>query len=178
MFILDRQRSIVADIDNDFMIPIYNDSSSNITDRESLEKSRSFKPILCETDETRYFSTFIALHNYGAGEPWCGYLRLLRHCILSNGKEIYHTVDIPISNALMLYDNGLFIAGYKWHELESLEDIGVNSSSIGIEDITHINENIVCTATTKPDTLPDTWIRGDKIYNVGNETDWTIFIKK
>lgn len=81
---------------------------------------------------------------------------------------------------MILYDNGLFLSGYTWqicseeNSLNSLPD----TNTLKIQDVTHTNEAVECTATTKPTSLPDSWNRGDKIYNVGNQTDWTIFIKK
>ena len=157
---------------------IYYYDSNNNEYTESLEKIRSFKPELSTDDNSKFFSTFISLHNYGAGEPWCGYLRLLRYGVFEDDSEVYHTVDIPISNALIIYDNGIFIAGYKWRKIESIEEISINPPLFGIEDVTHTNETVECNATTKPTSLPDTWNRGDKIFNVGTETDWNVIIKK
>ena len=178
MFIIDRQRDIISIINNDFYTPIYYYDSNNNEYTESLEKIRSFKPELSTDDNSKFFSTFISLHNYGAGEPWCGYLRLLRYGVFEDDSEVYHTVDIPISNALIIYDNGIFIAGYKWRKIESIEEISINPPLFGIEDVTHTNETVECNATTKPTSLPDTWNRGDKIFNVGTETDWNVIIKK
>ena len=92
----------------------------------------------------------------------------------------WNTVDVPVVNTMMLYDNGLFLSGYVWQEcskanpLNSLPD----TDTLKIQNVTHLNESVECTATTKPTSLPDTWNRGDKIFNVGNETDWDVFIKK
>jgi hypothetical protein len=193
IFIMDRQRSIVADVDNNFRVPIYYYNSESNEYTELLKKNRSFKPELSTDDNSEFFSTFISLHNYGAGEPWCGYLRLIRTRTYPKKTENetenktknendtpkdYHTVDIPISNALIIYDNGIFIAGYKWRKIESIEEISINPPLFGIEDVTHTNETVECNATTKPTSLPDTWNRGDKIFNVGTETDWNVIIKK
>lgn len=54
----------------------------------------------------------------------------------------------------------------------------MSATALKIQDVTHTNEAVECTAINKPTSLPDAWNRGDKIYNVGNQTDWTIFIKK
>lgn len=40
------------------------------------------------------------------------------------------------------------------------------------------NAQIIVSDNAEVTSLPDTWNRGDKIFNVGNETDWDVFIKR
>ena len=40
------------------------------------------------------------------------------------------------------------------------------------------NAQIIVSDNAEVTSLPDTWSRGDKIFNVGNETDWDVFIKR
>lgn len=169
VFVIDRQRNIIAYPSGKPYKQLMHNNASSLSKDNFIDTPGSADAV----------STLISIHGESSAPTWSGYLRMYRCCTNSAGSQIWDTVDVPVVNTMILYDNGLFLSGYPWQKCENpLDTLNDTTDTLKIQDVTHINESVECTATTKPTSLPDTWNRGDKIYNVGNQTDWTIFIKK
>ena len=179
VFVIDRQRNIIAYPNGkpykQLMYTHY--KVSPVTSVPSLSKDN----FIDKPTSSNAVSTLIPIQGGSYYPSWSGYLRMYRCRVEQDTiRTDWNTVDVPVVNTMMLYDNGLFLSGYVWQEcskanpLNSLPD----TDTLKIQNVTHLNESVECTATTKPTSLPDTWNRGDKIFNVGNETDWDVFIKK
>lgn len=169
VFVIDRQRNIIAYPSGKPYKQLMHNNASSLSKDNFIDTPGSADAV----------STLISIHGESSAPTWSGYLRMYRCCTNSAGSQIWDTVDVPVVNTMILYDNGLFLSGYPWQKCANpLDSLNNATDTLKIQDVTHINESVECTATTKPSSLPDTWNRGDKIYNVGNQTDWTIFIKK
>lgn len=170
VFVIDRQRNIIAYPDGKPHRQLKYNGTSSLSKDNFIDSPGSADAV----------STLISIHGGTSIPAWSRYLRMYRCCTNSAGNQNWDTVDIPVVNTMILYDNGLFLSGYPWqicseeNPLNSLPD----TNTLKFQDVTHTNEAVECTATTKPTPLPNSWNRGDKIYNVGNQTDWIIFIKK
>ena len=179
VFVIDRQRNIIAYPNGKpyKQLMYTNYKVSPVTSVPSLSKDN----FIDKPTSSNAVSTLIPIQGGSYYPSWSGYLRMYRCRVEQDTiRTDWNTVDVPVVNTMMLYDNGLFLSGYVWQEcskanpLNSLPD----TDTLKIQNVTHLNESVECTATTKPTSLPDTWNRGDKIFNVGNETDWDVFIKK
>ena len=179
VFVIDRQRNIIAYPNGKpyKQLMYTNYKVSPVTSVPSLSKDN----FIDKPTSSNAVSTLIPIQGGSYYPSWSGYLRMYRCRVEQDTiRTDWDTVDVPVVNTMMLYDNGLFLSGYVWQEcskanpLNSLPD----TDTLKIQNVTHLNESVECTATTKPTSLPDTWNRGDKIFNVGNETDWDVFIKK
>lgn len=169
VFVIDRQRNIMAYPNGKPYKQLKYNGASSLSKDNFIDNPSSANAV----------STLISIHGESSAPTWSGYLRMYRCCTNSAGSQIWDTVDVPVVNSLILYDNGLFLSGYLWQECANpLDSLNNATDTLKIQDVTHTNESVECTAITKPTSLPDAWNRGDKIYNVGNQTDWTIFIKK
>ena len=190
VFVIDRQRNIIAYPDGKPYKGLKNNAYSENEQNEQYtydaEKTIEKTDYIFDPDSGNAVSTFISIQEGSYFPSWTGYLRMYR-CLLApptKGNKLirvgWKTVDIPVVNSLILYDNGLFLSGYAWQDCSEANPLDSlpNTDTLKIQDVTHLNESVECTATTKPSSLPDTWSRGDKIFNVGNETDWDVFIKK
>ena len=190
VFVIDRQRNIIAYPDGKPYKGLKNNAYSENEQNEQYtydaEKTIEKTDYIFDPDSGNAVSTFISIQEGSYFPSWTGYLRMYR-CLLApptKGNKLirvgWKTVDIPVVNSLILYDNGLFLSGYAWQDCSEANPLDSlpNTGTLKIQDVTHLNESVECTATTKPTSLPDTWNRGDKIFNVGNETDWDVFIKK
>ena len=179
VFVIDRQRNIIAYPNGKpyKQLMYTNYKVSPVTSVPSLSKDN----FIDKPTSSNAVSTLIPIQGGSYYPSWSGYLRMYRCRVEQDTiRTDWNTVDVPVVNTMMLYDNGLLLSGYVWQEcskanpLNSLPD----TDTLKIQNVTHLNESVECTATTKPTSLPDTWNRGDKIFNVGNETDWDVFIKK
>lgn len=177
VFVIDRQRNIIAYPDGKAYIQLKYSGASSLSKDNFIDNPSSADAV----------STLIPIQDGSYSPPWSGYLRMFRCRVISKNNENnekkeridWKTVDVPVVNSFILYDNGLFLSGYPWQECANpLDSLNNATDTLKIQDVTHTNESVECTAITKPTSLPDAWNRGDKIYNVGNQTDWTIFIKK
>ena len=177
VFVIDRQRNIIAYPNGMKYKHLKNKGDTIIKKNNFIDN-----PV-----DANAVSTLIPIYGGTYFPKWSGYLRMYR-CRVERDTIInkivrefdWNTVDVPVVNAMMLYDNGLFLSGYPWQKCSEANPLGSlpDTDTLKLQDVTHLNESVECTATTKPSSLPDTWSRGDKIFNVGNETDWDVFIKK
>ena len=177
VFVIDRQRNIIAYPNGMKYKHLKNKGDTIIKKNNFIDN-----PV-----DANAVSTLIPIYGGTYFPKWSGYLRMYR-CRVERDTIInkivrefdWNTVDVPVVNAMMLYDNGLFLSGYPWQKCSEANPLGSlpDTDTLKLQDVTHLNESVECTATTKPSSLPDTWSRGDKIFNVGNETDWDVFIKR
>ena len=177
VFVIDRQRNIIAYPNGKKYKHLKNKGDTIIKKNNFIDN-----PV-----DANAVSTLIPIYGGTYFPKWSGYLRMYR-CRVERDTIInkivrefdWNTVDVPVVNAMMLYDNGLFLSGYPWQKCSEANPLGSlpDTNTLKLQDVTHLNESVECTATTKPSSLPDTWSRGDKIFNVGNETDWDVFIKR
>ena len=177
VFVIDRQRNIIAYPNGKKYKHLKNKGDTIIKKNNFIDN-----PV-----DANAVSTLIPIYGGTYFPKWSGYLRMYR-CRVERDTIInkivrefdWNTVDVPVVNAMMLYDNGLFLSGYPWQKCSEANPLGSlpDTDTLKLQDVTHLNESVECTATTKPSSLPDTWSRGDKIFNVGNETDWDVFIKR
>lgn len=97
---------------------------------------------------------------YGGNK--CGYKTLLRLYRGTTNGVYTEYIDIPISGALHLYDNGYSICGYRWKPLVGGTIVG----NTDIDSITYKGRNVECRGRSCP--VTGIWEKGDIVYNIGS----------
>lgn len=106
-----------------------------------------------------------------------GILRLFRYRYDDTSEKPVEVVfaDIPLCGARHLYDNGASVSGYTWETI-SLTDAMLSARFNGnVKRVSFCGENVVCTATSQ--LVDGTWKSGDVLLNIGNVSDWNIYIQ-
>ena len=104
------------------------------------------------------------------------HVRLHRYRMHPNRPISHEVVDLPISGCNTIYDNGISIAGFKWREV-SLND-WPSASAYQEYSQFEFNDGCISAYTEKLPSLTSDWNKGDKIYNVGPDSDWVLKIIK
>lgn len=86
----------------------------------------------------------------------------------------YEYVEIPLSGADRIYDNGISVAGFKW---KNCFEISRSSESIPFEAMSYNDGHVEAYAKEMPSDTSD-WKECDIIYNVGSDNRWTQIIVK
>lgn len=170
IFVIDRQRNIVAFMDDKpyKKLNIYGTSGTSINKENFIYNPRS----------TNAVSSLVCIVGGVVKQPWSGYLRMYRCCTDTTGAKTWSTVDVPVANALTLYDNGLFLGGYPWVDCQDPSQNLTVADYLKIQKVSHINESVECYGETRPLALPSSWSAGDKLFNIGADSSWSIFLKK
>lgn len=170
IFVIDRQRNIVAFIDDKpyKKLNIYGTANTSINKENFIQNPRSATAI----------STLVSIEGGTAKQPWSGYLRMYRCCTDADGAKTWSTVDVPVANVLTLYDNGLFFGGYPWMDCEDPSQNLTVTDDLKLKTVSHINESVECYGETRPLALPSSWSVGDKLFNIGTDSSWSVFLKK
>ena len=119
-----------------------------------------------------------ALINVGNGGA-CGYqvmIRLYKGIDTNTEPNYTHYVDVPITGASMLYDNGISICGFKWKELSLVpaEDLLNTNVNTHITSIRYKGKNIECQATDAP--KYGVWQDGDIVINTDTNKSTAFWI--
>lgn len=83
-------------------------------------------------------------------------------------------VDLPICGTEFLYDNGLSICGFKWHQPKDSAEI---SSTNSFTKAHYARDNVICHTSTNTH-RGNGWQQGDMLLNIGNDTSWNITVIK
>lgn len=140
-----------------------------------LQESKTRNRVINITDENQTNGILIAIRTpeFRSGAN----LRLIRKryeddtCTTLCETQI---VDLPICGTEYLYDNGLSICGFKWHEPK---DSAVLSSINSFSKAHYSGKNVICHTLTKIHS-GNGWQKGDILLNTGNDTSWDITVVK
>lgn len=170
VFVIDRQRGIIAYPQGMPYIKLKDINSTAF----SLAKTNFIENPLAEDA----VSTLVTIHGEDSAPVWSGYLRMYRCCTDAAGAKTWSTVDVPVANVLTLYDNGLFFGGYPWMDCEDPSQNLTVTDDLKLKMVSHINESVECYGETRPLALPSSWSVGDKLFNIGTDSSWSVFLKK
>jgi len=137
---------------------------------------KNFNEALEKNDESASKGAIIRLAS-GLGYPaFCGYVRVFRKKTIGSTVS-WEKAEVPVCGAPMLYDNGISLSGYLWEESSASEASGF-PGRVPFESVTHINDMVEATSKDSSLLLAGTWQSGDRVYNVGTSTNWSIYVQK
>ena len=138
VFVIDRQRNIIAYPNGMKYKHLKNKGDTIIKKNNFIDN-----PV-----DANAVSTLIPIYGGTYFPKWSGYLRMYR-CRVERDTIInkivrefdWNTVDVPVVNAMMLYDNGLFLSGYPWQKCSEANPLGSlpDTDTLKLQDVTHLN---------------------------------------
>ena len=176
--VFDKERRIIGTIDGNSFKHIVSSPTEHTSYYDCIINN-----LTLDRDTTRCRGTQISLYNSRAITiGWNATIHVFRSYRENRNDDVkyWDKVEIPISGAESLYDNGITLSGYTWKRLSTPADAnGITDETPGIKSITFRNNNVECMSTANPkSSLKGTWQQGDIIYNISNDESWNLFIKK